>query len=331
VADELRDAGVKVTALSATSVTAFPLTLLRLIRLIWRGRFDTIFSFLMHANALAAVAGVFCRRVRFLQSIQTTQPEPCWHWAVQRFSQVAAMKVVVPSPSAAAIARRWAGVPERRIAVVPNAVDVASFDEIYRKNLDRPAASPLQVGFIGRLDPIKRVPHLVRAMPRLLGMDPSRPAAHLHIFGEGSERSRIEAEIAKVGVGPYVTLHGAVPRPQDALVKLDVLVLPSRAEGFGLVLIEAMAAGVAVVAADAPGIRDVIEHGRTGLLCDPEEPASILSAVNDANQDIWRRTVLPRSHAEVERRYAWPAVLTQYRELLGLPAETKGAQRITRS
>lgn len=311
VADELREAGVKVTALGARSLPDFPRTLFRLIRLIHAGGFDTVFSFLIHANAIAAAASAFCPGVRFLQSIQTTQPNPRWHWRLQRMIHPAAEKVVVPSPSAADVAIGWAGVARKRVVVIPNAVDIESFDAIYAANAARPAQNPHRVGFIGRLDPIKRVPDVVAAMPHL-------PACRLDIYGEGEDRPRIEEAVRRLRLRDSVTLHGAIARPHEALASMDVLVLPSKAEGFGLVLIEAMAAGVPVVGADVPGIRDVIRPVETGFLLPDVSWSSFFVTIADATNHVFRKQLIRNARAALERRFAWSAVLPQYRRLLGL-------------
>jgi glycosyltransferase involved in cell wall biosynthesis len=71
---------------------------------------------------------------------------------------------------------------------------------------------------------------------------------HLHVFGDGAERGESSRRSARFGIESYVTMHGRIARPQAALMQIGLLVLPSEAEGFGMVLIEAMAAGVPVVA-----------------------------------------------------------------------------------
>jgi glycosyltransferase involved in cell wall biosynthesis len=309
VADQLRDAGVAVTALGASSVADFPMTLVRLTRLIRARQFDTVFSFLIHANAVAAVASVACPSVRFIQSIQTTQSSPRWHWVLQRFIRVMADCVVVPSASAANVARRWAGVPAEQVRVIANAVEVQAFDAIATSR--QQPGDVLRVGFLGRLDPVKRVPSLVDAMTFL-------PGAELHIFGEGSERQVIQTRINRHQLHDRVTLHGAVASPRIALEKIDVLVLPSVAEGFGLVLIEAMAAGVPVVAADAPGIRDVVRDGANGVLCGDASPARIAQAIRQAVDPQRRQLLIENAGRDVRERFGWESVLAQYRRLLAV-------------
>src|SRR5213075_1866330 len=146
------------------------------------------------------------------------QPNPRWHWKVQKYAQKAAEKIVVPSPSVAKVAREWADVAENKIVVIPNAIDVHEFEGIGPAD----EGEQFPVGFLGRLDPIKRIPDLIEAVGKI-------PQVHLHIFGDGPERGRIQGMIDDPGLMRRVTLHGAVSRPQDALCKMRMLVLPSAA------------------------------------------------------------------------------------------------------
>ncbi len=100
VASEIAAAGVSVTPLNAHGLQSLPHLVGKLARLLHDRKIDTLFSFLVHANLVAALAAGFAPGVRCLQSIQTTQPNPRWHWRVQRAIQIAADAVVVPSPSA---------------------------------------------------------------------------------------------------------------------------------------------------------------------------------------------------------------------------------------
>jgi glycosyltransferase involved in cell wall biosynthesis len=304
VADQLRDCGVGVTAFNAVGPMDARVVF-RLIRLIRRERIDTVFSFLIHANAVAAVAALLVRELRFLQSIQTTQPRPRWHWMVQHAIQNAAERIVVPSRSVEEAAIRWARVAAEKILMIPNAVDMNDWASV------RPQGTGRRIGFIGRLDPIKRVQDLLAAMALL------KDDFTLDIFGEGSERGRIEGMIAHLGLSGRVKLHGAIAGSRKALAGMDALVLPSEAEGFGLVLIEAMAAGVPVVGTDVPGIRDVIEDGVSGLLAPVRNPRALADAIRKVLADgvLWEKLVAG-GRERVGRFYDWTVVYQTYRELL---------------
>jgi glycosyltransferase involved in cell wall biosynthesis len=308
VAEQLAAAGVTVTALAAAGSTDLRV-LPRFVHLVREQRFDTVFSFLLHANAVAAASSLFLRDVRWIQSVQTTQPWPRWHWMIQRLAYRAADKIVVPSPSAAAAAHEWAGVPAEKMIIIPNAIDPAEFPAITPADHRR----PYPILFLGRLDPIKDVPTLVDAVSRLNGL------VHLDIFGEGSDRSRIEKRIAERNLSSQLTLHGQIDRPQTVLSGAGILVLPSLAEGFGLVLIEAMASGIPVIATDVPGIRDVVQHNQTGLLVPPSNPAMLAAAIQQLVEDQnLRQRLISAASTQVRQRWTWDAILPQYLRLLRL-------------
>lgn len=311
VADQIESAGVRVTPLNSSSWLDVGV-IARLARLIQAQGCDTILSFLVHANATAAAVAPFFPTVRFLQSIQTTQPTPRWHWFVQSLVTPVAERVVVPSPSVARVAENWADVPTSKLRVIANAIDPHEFAVEWRiAGADN--QGPVPIGFIGRLDPVKRIPDLLQAVC-LLG-----DRVHLHVFGEGRERPNLERLVGKLQLEGRVSLHGAVARPQDALRWIKLLVLPSVAEGFGMVLIEAMAAGVPVVATKVPGIRDVVVDGQTGILVPPQSPAALAQAIGRVIGDIkLRAQLVAAGRRDVIRRFSWDTVLPQYRALLGL-------------
>jgi glycosyltransferase involved in cell wall biosynthesis len=303
VATQLTAAGVPVWPLHARGAADLAV-FHRFARLVDSEKVDTVFSFLVHANTVAAVASIARPHVRWIQSIQTTQPTPRWHWWLQRLVHRFAEMVVVPSSSVADVAMHWAGIPPEKMVVIPNAIDLTDWST----SSPVPTADPrpYPVVFLGRLDPIKDVPTLVTAVA-IVG-----PSVHLHIYGDGSDRARITASIASANV----TLHGAVDRPQTALEPAGVLVLPSLAEGFGLVLIEAMAAGVPVVATDVPGIREVVRNGVTGLLVPPGDAAALAVAIRRIVDDAeLRQRLILTARADLPR-FTWGMVLDQYRTVL---------------
>jgi glycosyltransferase involved in cell wall biosynthesis len=311
VADQIRATGVTVTPLNASGARDL-LVIQRLIRLVLSHGIDTVFSFLIHANAVAASAKPFCRGARFLQSIQTTQPGPRWHWKLQGVVQHAAEKVVVPSQSVAESARQWSDVPTEKVVVIPNAVDPDLFP---RSPVPEQNPRPYPVGFIGRLDPIKRLDLLMLDVAVLEAAVPG--LVHLHVYGDGPQREEVLRHIRHHGIGQAVTMHGRVDRPQDALKQIGLLVLKSDAEGFGLVLIEAMASGVPVIGTKVPGIRDVVRDGATGLLVHRASPGEMLMAVQSiVNDGTLRDRLIRNGLAETRDRFSWDRVLHSYRQLL---------------
>lgn len=308
VAETLRQAGIQVTALGARHV-ADVWIIRRLINLIQERRIDTVLSFLLHANAIAAAAKPACRQTRFFQSIQTTQVHPRWHWHVQRFIHHAAEHIIVPSPSVASVARSRAKIPADKITVIPNAVDIGQFTP---SSIPAADPRPYPIGFLGRLDPVKMVPDLVRAVESLGDL------VHLHIFGDGPDRPAVERAVRLMKLSEWVTLHGKIARPQEALAQIGMLVLPSISEGMPMVLIEAMAAGVPVVGRDVPGVRDVIDHDKTGILVRSLEVSALADAIRSlVTNPRQRERLIGVAWSTVQARYSWDAVLPMYRKVLG--------------
>jgi glycosyltransferase involved in cell wall biosynthesis len=236
----------------------------RLVKLIREEKFDTVLSFLVHANTVAAVAAHYCKGVRFLQSIQTTQEKPAWHWLVQRFAADSAEAIIVPSQSVATVAHQRSRIPYEKIFVIHNGVETP------KAWPTPPAASyPHRIVFVGRLDPVKRIPDLIDAMSLL------RDFARLEIWGEGKQRRELELKIEEMGLEAVVRLRGQTLNAAAEIKAAEVLVLPSEAEGFGMVLIEAMALGVPVVATNAPGIKDIVRNGANGLTVPVGAPAEL--------------------------------------------------------
>ena len=309
VGEQLRERGIAVTSFGARRSYQIRDAIRQLVELVRDRSIDTVFSFLIHANLVAARAGRRLPDVRFLQSIQTTQPRPRWHWWLQSHVHHAAARVVVPSESVARRAIERSRVPAAKLVVIPNAVDVAAFASVARV-----PASPdvFRVGFVGRLDPVKRVGDLLDAVATL-------PAsARLDLFGDGAELPAITRAIARTPtLVDRVTLHGAIGDARHAYATIDALVLPSEAEGFGLVLIEAMAAGVPVIGTDVDGIRDVVAHERTGLLAPVADPPALAAAIRRLIDDgALRDRLVVAARDDVAKRFAWDAVIARYRDVL---------------
>lgn len=181
--------------------------------------------------------------------------------------------VAVSMPLAELLAE--AGVPRDRLHVIPNAYGgrtaFASPDEA-RAALGVPAAA-LHVGWIGRLGREKGADVLLEAVRRL-----AEDNVVVSVIGEGRERRALEKQAAALGVSDAVRFHGFVPAAARLIRAFDVVVLSSRTEGTPIVLLEAMAAGVPVVASRVGGIPDVVSE-REALLVPPEQPDLLASAI----------------------------------------------------
>jgi glycosyltransferase involved in cell wall biosynthesis len=147
--------------------------------------------------------------------------------------------------------------------------------------------------------PIKGFDVLLDALPALRARVPS---AHVVLLGDGEDRPALEARARALGVAERVHLLGAVADVPAHLAAADVLAAPSRNEGMGRVLVEAMALGVPVVGSAVGGIPDVIEDGECGRLVAPGDAAALAEALADLGADAALRAKLgaaarPRAEA----------------------------------
>jgi glycosyltransferase involved in cell wall biosynthesis len=128
----------------------------------------------------------------------------------------------------------------------------------------------------GRLKALKGFDYLIDALVAVRKTVP----AHLWIVGEGEERSALELKIKRLGLEGCVRLVGFQENPFKYMAAADVFVLSSLYEGFGNVIVEAMACGVPVVATNCPyGPGEIIEDGKNGILAPPADAAALAAAI----------------------------------------------------
>jgi len=173
------------------------------------------------------------------------------------------------------------GVPGSRIHVVPNGWDgraPACDRQVARRALGAPPDRFL-IGWVGRLIPVKAADVFLRALAEL-GDGPWAAS----VIGDGNERCRLERLAAGLGLSSRVAFHGRVDDAAGLFPAFDAFVLSSRTEGTPIVLFEAMAAGVPVIATAVGGVPDVVS-GAEALLVPAQDPAALAQAIRTASLD----------------------------------------------
>lgn len=207
---------------------------------------------------------------------------------------------------------RELGIDGRHMEVLYNGVDTGSF-----RPLDAPVSHAdasggrLRIGSVGRLVPVKNYALLLNAFARL---PPS--ACQLVLVGEGPERAALERAAADLGIRDRVEFAGHRDNVPQLLRTLDIFVLPSLSEGMSNTLLEAMATGVAAVASDVGGNREIIESERSGLLfrsADTEGAAAQLLRLIGSPE--LRRALGSAGAARVRGTFSIEAMLGRYEEL----------------
>jgi glycosyltransferase involved in cell wall biosynthesis len=175
------------------------------------------------------------------------------------------------------------GISRDRITVVHNAVDVAWVE---RSGFSRESARQLlNIGpdekiilSVGRLSREKAFVDLLAALDRMKASHPELPV-HLYIAGEGPERLPLEERVSALGLGGCVKFTGAVRQLAPYYAAADVLAISSIQEGSPNALLEAMAAGLPVVATSVGGIPEIATHGESALLVAPGKPESLANGL----------------------------------------------------
>jgi len=208
------------------------------------------------------------------------------------------------------IERQWRdlGVPADHIIRMASGVDAEHFHPGPTRVEGRMPPRP-RVVFTGRIHPQKNLDLLLDIWP-----DVARDTrASLVLVGDGPDRSRLEEKARTLGVADRVVFAGAVADPAEFLRAADLFVLPSVAEGMSNSLLEAMASGLASLASDIGGNRDLIDDGETGRLIAPDNRAAWASALIAAiREPESTRRMGEAARQRIEREFALPVVVDRY-------------------
>jgi glycosyltransferase involved in cell wall biosynthesis len=182
--------------------------------------------------------------------------------------------------------------PPQKTHVVYNPVVYPGLEQEARQSISHPwfqSDNPPLILAVGRLAVAKDYPTLLRAFSLVC----RKRKAHLLILGEGRERPRLEALVRKLGLIDNVQMPGFVRNPYAYMAHARLLVLSSRWEGFGNVLVEALACGTPVVSTDCGGgIREVLADGRFGMLVPVGDAEALAEAILETLQTPPDRAML---------------------------------------
>jgi glycosyltransferase involved in cell wall biosynthesis len=311
--DELRAAGLRVDVIDAGRVRRLD----RLAATIWRlaRRFrarqpDVILNWAtktqLYGSPAAVLAGMTDRVIWWQHAIAGR------HWLDLGANVLPARAIACYSTAAAEAQQRlW---PRRSTIVIPAGTKPLA-PTTGAAPLALPSGVPI-VGIVGRLQPWKGQDRLLHAQAKLLAR-----GVRLHLLIVGGDSYELSPEyaaslprlVATLGLDGAVTLTGEVPDATPFIARMDVLVNASDPEPFGIVLLEAMAAGLPVVAVDSGGPRDIVEHERTGMLARSGEPDDLAAALEPLlSSDALRHELGQRGRERFMRDYTDEAVRTRF-------------------
>jgi glycosyltransferase involved in cell wall biosynthesis len=233
--------------------------------------------------------------------------------AWRRFGAV----IAVSEPLVQELHRR--GLDPRRVRLIPNAWrgDARSVDRPEARRRLGIESDARVVGWVGRITQEKGPDVALDAFARLAAREGA--PAQLHFVGEGRLRPELESRAAALGLAERVHWHGAVAGAARLFPAFDVLLLSSHTEGTPMVLFEAMAASVPIVATSVGGVPDVLGPGG-GWLVPPRSPDALAAALEEAlTSPVEAHSRVARATDRLNAKYAvgpWvDAHLALYREL----------------
>ena len=272
--------------------------------LVHAGRFD-----LVHAHLYASIsAAAFATAGTSIPLVVTEHTEAPWRGRgarlASRLAYRRAARVTVVSEAIRDLIVDDFGEPSRKVTFVRNAVaphDGSTPDALPESCRDDDA---VLIGRVARLQPEKGMEVFLDAAARLV---PDWPCAQFLVIGDGPLRRPLERQAERLGVGDRVHFLGFRSDGRALIANLDVLAISSHRDGSPLAIVEAMTAGVPVVATETGGIPDQVRDGVDGLLVEPGDAGALASALESLLRDedrIRSMGAAARRRAEVEFGYA---------------------------
>jgi len=203
--------------------------------------------------------------------------------------------------------------PPQRMYVIPSGVSLEAFRRCQHAELERP-----RLGYIGRLADIKGPLDLIEAMSHV------PDEVELWMVGDGPQREEVERRIRDLQLGSRIRLLGWQHDIPHYLEQIDVLVVPSHNEGMGRVAVEALAAGVPVVATRVGGLVDVVRPGVNGALAPEKDPAGLARAIASVLEQPDRGRALGEQGRSWAEQFSDEVMYQRLEQLYARMARLKG-------
>jgi glycosyltransferase involved in cell wall biosynthesis len=237
-------------------------------------------------------------------------------WVYERLTKLcfSFMDAIVPLSTGLMQSLKWTPGLSGKVTLIENAVDLSEAKQECALDAELAAlraSGKFVLGYIGRLDAGKDLETLLRAMA-----EGQTPHWHVVLVGAGDHGEQLRALVAELGVADRVTFTGYREDRMAFLKGFDVFVLPSRSEGIPRCLMEAMAAGIPIVASDIPGCRNLIDGASTGLLFPVGDARALRERVVELSESPERRaSLVDAARRFIETKFSCERMAKEY-ELL---------------
>ncbi len=256
---------------------------------------------LLHCQGfLSSFLGYLLAKITKIRYIVTVQRLETKNW----LKQIVYRNAVCCIGASSAVKKYFQDIGCKNIEVIPNGIDLEKFNDLdHRKH-------GFVVMTVARLEKVKGIEYLIKAMSVDIRC---RQTKHLLIIGEGSQRKNLENLVKELNLQSKVKFLGEIPNQEipQHLAEASCFVLPSLKEGFGIVILEAMAAGVPVIATNVGGIPDIVENGNTGILVEPKNPSQVADAINKIYSEPEIAEKLTQNALKALEKYNWDNISQQ--------------------
>jgi glycosyltransferase involved in cell wall biosynthesis len=296
------------------------------------GRYDIVDAWLYPADVLAATTRWLTGAPVVMSGRRNIHPHDRFGPLAGAVDAVVARltdAVVANSTAAADHAVRTQRTDRGKLRIIRNGVELAvPMSASERSTWRRTFAVPddaIVIGCVGNYRSVKRHQLLVEAFASL---SRDHPDLRLVLVGEGETRVALERQIGSLGLESVIRLHGPLPDAREAYGAFDIVAQASRSEGLPNVLLEAAAAGRAIVATAAGGSGEVVVDGDTGLLIPIEDVAALTAALRRLVEDgELRQRLGAAARLHVEETFGMGRFVREYGDLYEEMAALKGVRR----
>lgn len=314
VARELNSRGVTTHCLNAKSPWDFRV-FYRLAALITRFQPNILHCHLLHANVVGRLIGSALNVRHIIATVHTAERQKLWHLTAENLTCRLSRLTVCVSPSVRDHLKLHAHISDRYLKTIHNGIDTQKFinatpADLTQFNLSKNIPTLI---FVGRLDPVKSVDQIIQAVSQL---NQQNHPCQLLIVGDGPERMSLEKLTNNLNLTDRVKFAGMKTDVPSLLKAADLFIQPSKTEGLPLVTLEAMAAGIPIVASRTAGIIDLLDHQKSALLTPPGNQNSLTHSIQQLLTNPTQAQKLSRTAQQhVLKNFSSQAMFHAYTDL----------------
>jgi len=325
--EELKEAGIPILTLNMRRGVADPRAVFRLVKILREWKPDIVHSHMVHANLLARVVRIFCKIPVLISTAHSINEGGRWREVAYRLTDPLAD--LTTNVSRAAVERyiRVGAAPKNKIRFMPNGIDTTKFKP--NKAAGQRLRNELGVVnyfvwlAVGRFEEAKDYPNMLRAFSMIVS---KKTDVVLLLVGQGSLMEEVKKIASELNLEDKVQFLGVRRDVPDLMNAADAYVMSSAWEGMPMVLLEAGACGLPVVATDVGGNSEVVLNGKTGFIVPPRNPETLAQAMEKmmALPKEKRLEMGKAGRAYIEANYSLEHVVDQWEALYMELLQRKG-------